>query len=132
MVAIHRSVVIFLKEKLDLKNVMVGLITNLKIKCNIQVQYLCCNNVGGNVDFKRAWKHGGMGMEIEYTALGTPQQNSCIEWKFVTLFNWVYTMLNSGKFTAFLRNNLISHNRDLSPFQHFLGEGRRIILYSVC
>ena len=46
----------FLKENSDLKNVMMGLIKNLKTKYNIQVQYLCCDNAGEIVDFKRACK----------------------------------------------------------------------------
>ena len=124
----------FFLKKLNLKNVKMGLIKNLKTKYNIQVQYLCFYNRGENVDFKRTNKQEWMGIKFKYTALGTPQQISHVEWKLITLFNWVHAMLNSGKFTAFLRNNLwaeatstatlldnylVTPNRDLSPFQHF-------------
>ena len=59
----------FIKEKLDLKNVM-SPIKNLKTKKNIQGQYLCCDNLRENVNFERACKQEGIGMEFEYTAPG--------------------------------------------------------------
>ena len=57
-------------------------------------------------------------------------------------FSTRYTMLNSGKFTAYLqsglwaeavnaamllKNNLITPNRTLSPFQQFFGKGKKSI-----
>ena len=63
----------FQKEKLELKNVMMGLIKNLKTKYNIQVQYMCCNNAKENVDFERVCKQERMGLEFEYIAPGAPQ-----------------------------------------------------------
>ena len=80
-----------------------------------------------------------MEVEFEYTAPGTPQQNGLVEWKFAILFNRVFAMFNGGKFSAFLRNglwaeavstashlqnNLVTTNRDLSPFQQFWGKER--------
>ena len=96
----------FLKEKLDLKNVVMGLIKKLKTKYNIWIQYLQFDNVGESVDFERACKQEGMGMKFKYIAPGNPQQNGHIEWKFTTLLNQVLAMLNGRKFTAFLRNSL--------------------------
>ena len=70
-------------------------------------------------------------MEFKYTATRTPQQNGHTEWMFVTRFNLVHAMLNTEKFTAFLRNgiwaetintntllenNLVTPNKGLSPF----------------
>ena len=52
----------FLKEKFDLKNVIMSLIKKLKTKYNIQVQYLHCDNMGKIVDFDRFFKQEGMGM----------------------------------------------------------------------
>ena len=45
----------FLEEKLDLAGIMLGLVKNLK-KCDMQVQYLCCDNTGKNVAFEKAYK----------------------------------------------------------------------------
>ena len=65
----------FLKEKSDLSGVLMSLVKNLNIKYNTQVQYLCCDNAGENDAFEKACKQEGMGMEFEFTAHGTPQQN---------------------------------------------------------
>ena len=81
---------------------MLGLISNLKIKFNLQVQRLCYNNARENQAFKRTCKQEGLGIDFKYTAPATPQQNGCIKHKFATLFNQVCTMLNNGKFPAYL------------------------------
>ena len=85
---------------------MVGLIKNLKIKVNLQVQFLCCDNTGENVAFERVYKQEGLEVDFEYTAPGMPQQSGQIEQNFATLFNQVYAMLNSGEFNAYLQNGL--------------------------
>ena len=112
-----------------------GLIKNVKTKYNIQVQDLHCDNTDESIAFKNACKQEELGMEFEFTAPGTPQQNSPVK-QFTTLFNQVCTMLICGKFTTFLRNslwteaantttllknNLIITNSIISPFQHFFG-----------
>ena len=66
-------------------DVMLGLIKNLENKYNPQVQYLCYDNPGENVVFKKACKQKDLKLEFEYTATGTPQQNDCLEQKFATL-----------------------------------------------
>ena len=131
-----------MKEKSNLADIMIGLIKNLKNKYNLQVQYLHCNNAGENVAFEKAYKDNVLGVDFEYTAPGTPQQNVCIERKFATLFNQVCVMLSSSKFNAYLcnslwtkavnttmllENNLSTLNRILSPFQHFFGKRRKRI-----
>ena len=123
---------LFLKEKSNSASVMISLIKNLKTKYNIQVQYLCCA-------FQKNLQTRRDGKKYQFTTLGTPQQQSCVEQKFATLFNPVHAMLNGGKFTAFLRNsswteatntamllesNLFTLNRNICLFQHFLGKGR--------
>ena len=77
----------FLKEKSDLAQTMLGLVNNLKIKLNLQVQCLRCNNAGKNQPFERTCKQEGLGIDFKYTAPGTPQQNGCIKCKFATLFH---------------------------------------------
>ena len=127
----------FLCEKSDLTQTMLVLINNLKIKYNLQVQRLCCHNAGENQAFERICKQEGLGIDFEYTAPGTPQQNGCVKRKFATLFNGVCAMLNGGNFTAYLQsslwaeaantattleNNLITPNRTLAHFNNFLGK----------
>ena len=96
----------FPREKSDLAQTMLGLVYNLKIKLNLQVQCLHCDNAGEKQSFERTCKQEGLGINFKYTAPGTPQQNGCIKCKFATLFNWVHTMLNSGKFTTYLQSSL--------------------------
>ena len=96
----------FLKEKSKLKNVMLGLIKNLKIKYGIQVHYAHCNNARENVDFELVCKQEGKGIKFEYTAPDTPHQNDHLEQKLANLFNMLHAMLNSGKLSAFLRHGL--------------------------
>ena len=88
----------------------------------------------------------GLGIDFEYTAPGMPQQNGHVEHKFATLFNQVCTMLKGGKFTTYqrncpwteaaktatlLQNNLITPNRNPSPFQNFFVKGKKSILTSM-
>ena len=107
------------------------------------MQYLHCNNAGKNQAFEKTCKNEGLGLVFEYTDPALSQQNVHIEHKFATLFNWVHAMLNSGKFTTYLRsglwaenantatfleNHLITPNRTLSPFQQFFGKGKKTVL----
>ena len=118
----------FLKEKSDQVDIMIGLIKNFKNKYNLQIQYLCCDNAGENIAFNKAryatteWLH---------------QKRICYS------FNQVHAMHNGGKFNAYLQNglwaeamnttmllesNLLTLNRTLTQFQHFLGNKTRNIL----
>ena len=125
---------------------MLVLINTLKIKYNLQIQRLCCNNAGENQAFELTCDQEGLGINFEHTATGTPQQNGHGECKFATLFNRVHVMLNNGKFTTYmqsglwtevsnaamtLKNNLITPNRALSPFQHFFGKGKQNVLMAM-
>ena len=93
---------VFLKKKSNLADNMKGFIKSFKNKYHLQVQYLCCNNAGETVAFKKACKQEGLGVDFKYTALGMSQQNRWVERKFATLFNQVCTPLNGGKFNAYL------------------------------
>ena len=111
---------------------MVGLITNLKNKYNLKEQYPHCKNAGENVTYERACKQEG---HFKYNIQPQVLCNRN--------FNHVHAMLNGGKFNAYLqnglwaeaastatllKNNLITPNRNLSPFQQFLGSRKRSIL----
>ena len=52
----------FLKEKSDLVDIMSDFINNLKNKYNLHVQYLCCDNAGENVAFKKVGKQKVLGL----------------------------------------------------------------------
>ena len=112
----------------------------------MQVQCLFCDNAGENQAFERTCKQEGLGLDFEYTAPGTPQQNGHVQSKLTTFFNRVHTILNGGKFTTYLQsslwaeaantamlieNNLITPNRTLSPFQLFFGKEKKSVLSSM-
>ena len=96
----------FLKKKSNLVGVMLGLIEHLKNKYNLQVQYLHYDKADENIAIKKAYKQKGLEVEFKYMAPDMPQQNGCTEQKFAILFNRVNAMLNGGKISAFLWNNL--------------------------
>ena len=133
----------FLIEKSNSAETIFGLINNLKNKYNLQVQSLHCDNASENQAFEWTCKQEGLGVEFEHTPPSMPRQNAHFKQKFATLFNWICTMLNGGKFTTYfqnglwakaantamlLKNNLITSNRTLSPFQQFFRKGKRSIL----
>ena len=112
----------------------------------MQVQYLCYDNAGENQAFKKTCQQEGLGIDFEFTALGTPQQTRCIKCMFATLFNLVCTMLKSSKLTSYLqsglwaeaaniamllKNSLITPIRTLSPFQQFFGKEKKNVLTSM-
>ncbi len=88
----------FLKSKNETKEVMIGLIMELKDKNNIKVEKVQCDNLGENHSFQQAAKQEWLGITFEFTARKTPQQNGCVEWKFATLFGHVRAMLNGAGF----------------------------------
>ena len=65
--------VIFSKKR-QLKNLLLGLIKDLKAKYGIHVQYARCDNAGENGDFEMACKQDSP---------GTPQQKSHAELKLL-------------------------------------------------
>ena len=50
------------------------------------VGYIRCDNAGENVKTEELMRSEGLGVEFEYTAAGTPQQNGKIERKIATRF----------------------------------------------
>ena len=89
-----------MSEKSDLTQKMLVLMNDLKAKYNLQVQCLQCDNAGENQAFEQTCNQEGLGIKLEYTVPGTPQQNGRVKCKFATFFNRAHAMLNSGKFTT--------------------------------
>ena len=97
---------------------MLALINNLKTKYNLQIQCLHCDNAGENQAFDQTCDQEGLGIDFEYTAPGTPQQNGRVKHKFASLFNRVHAMLNGGKFTAHLQNGLWAEAANTADYSH--------------
>ena len=57
---------------------MTGLVKNFKTVYNIQVQYLCYNNAGEDIAFRKACKQEGMGMDFVFNTHDTPQQKAVL------------------------------------------------------
>ncbi len=136
----------FLKEKSDLKDHVIELIKEMHLKYNCKVKCIRCDNAGENISLEKACKQEGLGVFFEYTAPGTPQQNGRVERKFATLYNRVRAMLNGGKFSSSLRNqlwaeaaqtatvlqnSLVSQQGAMSPYHQFFGKRRTSILDTV-
>ena len=70
-----------------------------KIKDNIQIEYLCCDNAWETLYFEGSCKQKAKGVEFKYTAPDIPQKSGHVEWKFTALFNQEHDMLHGGKFS---------------------------------
>jgi len=64
-----------LKLKDQMATTMISLIKGLHNKKNIAVKKIRCNNSGENVAFLVEAKCKGLGLNFEFTACQTPQQN---------------------------------------------------------
>ena len=76
---------IFLKKKSELSKKMLDFLSVLKTQ-GISVSYFRCDNGGENVKFQAECAKKGWNVDFEFTAPGTPQQNSKGERKFATLW----------------------------------------------
>ena len=124
----------FLKEKSNLGDIMLDLIENLKNKYNLWVKMLLQKNLQTGMAGSWLWIYS------------PTQQNGWVEQKFATLFNQLCAMLHGRKFNTYfqngqrakaantarlLENNLITSNRNLSPFQQCLGREREAFCHSL-
>jgi len=96
----------FLKQKSELADRVINKIRDLKAKGIANVKVIRCDNAGENISLKQKCEALGLGINFEFTARNTPQQNGRIERKFVTLYGRVRSMMNSAKLPAHLRNGL--------------------------
>ena len=65
----------FLKEKPELKDVMMSLIKYLKATYRVNVSYVNCDNAGKNEAVEWLCKQEGIGLYFKYTTPDTLQQN---------------------------------------------------------
>jgi len=91
---------LFLKTKDQMASAMISLIKDLRDTHKIVIKKIRCNNSGENVAFQAEAKKEGLGLNFEYTAHQTPQQNGRVERKFATLIGRVRSMLNLAGLTG--------------------------------
>jgi len=85
----------FLKGKGETHVKIHGLICELRDRFNKMVKFLRCDNAGENKKTEEYLKEKGIGIQFEYTAPNTPQQNGKVERKFATLYGRIRATLNS-------------------------------------
>ena len=100
----------FLKRKSETSKIIRELVKTLKANNNIVVKTIRCDNAGENEALEADCKQEGLGIQFEYTAPYTPQQNGRVERMLATLFGRCRSMLNGAR----------------------LGESKRRLLWSEC
>ena len=95
----------FLKRKSDTGSTILKLVQDLQMKGK-HVKKIRCDGAGENKATEQLLKANGLGIEFEYSAPNTPQQNGRVERRFATLYGRVRSMLNAAHLTPDLRNGL--------------------------
>ena len=122
----------FLKKKSELGKVMCSFIKKQKNNYEVSIETLRCDNAGENVKFKKLAEEEGLGVQFEFTAPYTPQQNGSVERSFATSFGRIRAMMNFAGLNGDLRYSLwaecanvetdicnisVSKNGDKSPYE---------------
>ena len=95
----------FLAKKSQVKEHIVPLICELQNKGKV-VKYIRCDNAGENTKLKEECDRLNLGVEFEFTAPNTPQQNGIVERKFATLYGRGRALLNKTGFNRSMRKGL--------------------------
>jgi hypothetical protein len=95
----------FVSHKSDLEKGGLELLNDLHTK-GITVSSIRCDNAPENKQLETGCKRDKMGIQFEYTAPGTPQQDGISERKFATLFGRVRTMNTVAGLQSDLRHQL--------------------------
>ena len=96
----------FLKKKNEQVEAIIDWIKALKARHKIQVKIIRCDNAGENKFQERESDKNELGIILEYTAPGTPQQNGMVERAFVTVMGRPRTVMNHAGFTMTKRQQL--------------------------
>ena len=124
-----------LKRKSDVPKAMLEFIRDLEVKHKIKVKKLRCNNAGENIKTDELLRSNGLGIEFEYTAAGTPQQNGKVERKIATIIGKLRSMLSAagikdksrhkiwgeGISTATRLEGILTSGNEKSPCEMFFG-----------
>lgn len=95
----------FLKRKNETAQIVVNLIKHLHTKGKT-TKYIRCDNAGENLATERLCNQQGLGIDFEYTAPNSPQQNGRVERRFATLYGRVRSMLNAAQLNQEFRKGL--------------------------
>jgi transposase InsO family protein len=96
----------FLTAKSHTANVLVPFIKELKTRHDKTVKYIRCDNAGENKATDTAWAKEGLGIQFEYMAPGTLQQNGRVERKFATLYGRNRSMMNQANLPLTIRKQV--------------------------
>ena len=134
----RKSWCMFAKRKSEIANLLQPLLAELQ-GAKKPVKYLRCDNAGENAKQLQDLCTS-FGIELEFTAPYTPQQNGVVERAFVTLRNRGMAMMLDARLTDEMQNklwgeavyhasnvtnNILPMRRDTSPNVLFFGERRR-------
>ena len=86
----------FLKRKSDQIQIMLMWIRGLPKKYNIEIKRIRLDNTGENRSLQKECDKANLGIIFEFTAPGTPQQNSVAERRIPTLMGRARAMLIQG------------------------------------
>ncbi len=89
-----------LEGKNETGKVLMDLIKRLKDNKNVTLNKICCDNAGENMAFEVEVERQCLGLQFEYTAHKTLQQNGHVERKSATLFRRVHAMLNVAGYVS--------------------------------
>ena len=96
----------FLKKKNEKDEPIIDYMKALKARHKIKVKIIRCDNAGENKVLERESDKNQLGIILEYTASGTPQQNGVVERAFVTVMGRARAMMNHAGFTMAKRQQL--------------------------
>ena len=134
----------FLRKKSDQTVVIPIWIKGLKTKYGIVVKNIRLDNSGENRSLQKECERQNLGIIFEFTAPGTPQQNSVVERKIPTLRGRSRAMMiqagfsqqDKGKFwcevistATKLDNIMVRKERTKPPHTLFYNEGARYVKY---
>ena len=85
----------FLKKKSDQVDVLVDHVKDLQ-KAGKKVKFIRCDNAGENYKFEDAAKKEKLGLEFEFTARNTPQQNGQVERAFAATYGRMRAMMHEA------------------------------------
>ena len=89
----------FLRRKSDQIDLFPNWIKELKAKYGIDIKYIRLDNSGENKGLKDECEKQNLGIIFEFTAPGTPQQNSVVEMKITTLMGKSRAMMLTAGFS---------------------------------
>lgn len=84
----------------------INLIRDLKVRLEITVKYVRCNNAGKYCSLKKMCEDKGLEITFEFMAPNSPQYNGKVERKLAMLYARTQANLNGAKLSGWLRNYL--------------------------